>query len=377
MTGTVSFDGAAPEGTINLGIGQPSADLLPIELIRTASEAFFKDAHPNDVNYGDTQGDPRFLESLATFLSAAYAAKTDADELFVTGGNSQALDLISTVFAQPGDTVFVEEPSYFLAFQIFRDHKLKIVSIPVDQDGLDLDYLQRELKQHKPAFLYTIPTYHNPGGQSLSAERRNKLLELSQQHGFLIVADEVYQLLSYVDQPPPALGTMIESNTVISLGSFSKILAPGLRLGWIQTAGTLMQRLLEHGFISSGGSINHFTSHIVRSAMDLGLLASNLEHLRPVYGSRVKAMDDALNTHFSGVAQWTRPSGGYFFWLKFSPNVDTGPMKALAAERKAGLQPGAVFSNKGELGNFMRLSFAHYNEEQILEGVARLRPLFD
>ena len=228
VTEAVSFDGAAPEGTINLGLGQPSADLLPVELLHVATEAWFKNAQPNELNYGDRQGDPRFLESLATYLSAGYGARANADNLFITGGNSQALDLVSSVFAKPGDTVFVEEPSYFLAFQIFRDHQLNIVGIPVDEDGLDLEYLQRELKNHKPAFIYTIPTYHNPGGQSLSAERRKALVKLSQQHEFLIVADEVYQLLSYFDDPPPALGTMIESDTILSLGSFSKI------LGWLK-----------------------------------------------------------------------------------------------------------------------------------------------
>ena len=377
MIGAVSFDGAAPEGTINLGLGQPSADLLPVELLHEATEAWFKGAQPNELNYGDRQGDPRFLESLATYLSAGYAAKTNANDLFITGGNSQALDLVSAVFAKPGDTVFVEEPSYFLAFQIFRDHQLNIVGIPVDEDGLDLEYLQRELENHKPAFVYTIPTYHNPVGQSLSAERRKALVELSQQHGFLIVADEVYQLLSYFDDPPPALGTMIESDTILSLGSFSKILAPGMRIGWIQTSDPLMQQLRAFGFISSGGSINHFASHIVRSAMDLGLLSTHVEYLRQAYGARVNAMDAALNEHFSDIAQWHRPNGGYFFWLKFSADTNTAPLKASAATLETGFQPGSVFSSVGELQNFMRLSFAHYDEDQIVEGVARLRPLFD
>ena len=377
MTGTVSFDGAAPAGTINLGIGQPSADLLPIDLISAASDAYFQGAHPNDINYGDMQGDPRFLDSLAGYLSNGYGATTNADELFVTGGNSQALDLVSTVFAKPGDTVFVEEPSYFLAFNIFRDHGLNIVGIPVDDDGIDLEQLQRALEKHSPAFVYTIPTYHNPGGQSLSARRRKKLVELSQQYGFLIVADEVYQLLSYFDDPPPALGTMIESGTVISLGSFSKILAPGLRLGWIQTSAALRQRLMANGFINSGGSINHYTSHIVRSAIDLGLLEKHVIRLRQAYGSRVTAMDDALQKHFGDIAQWSRPDGGYFFWLQFSAEVDTSPLKAKAASLETGFQPGAVFSSVDHLHNHIRLSFAHYNEEDILNGVTRLRSLFD
>jgi DNA-binding transcriptional MocR family regulator len=200
---------------------------------------------------------------------------------------------------------------------------------------------------------------------------------LSQQHNFLIVADEVYQLLSYSGEPLPALGTMIESDTVISLGSFSKILAPGLRLGWIQTSDRLRQRLLAGGFVNSGGSINHYTSHIVRLAIDLGLLAEHLIRLRRSYSSRVDAMDAALREHFLGIAQWSRPDGGYFFWLKFSDDVDTTPLKKEAASRESGFQPGALFSSTGKLRNCLRLSFAHYDEKDILEGIARLRPLFD
>jgi 2-aminoadipate transaminase len=377
VAGTVSFDGAAPAGTINLGIGQPSADLLPVELLRAASDAYFREAQPNDLNYGDMQGDPRFLDSLARYLSAGYGVTTSAEKLFVTGGNSQALDLVSAVYANPGDTVFVEEPSYFLAFQIFRDHGLKIVGIPVDDDGLDVERLQLELVRHKPAFVYTIPTYHNPGGQSLSTERRKKLINLSREHDFLIVADEVYQLLSYFDDPPPALGTMIESDTVISLGSFSKLLAPGLRLGWIQTSPLQRQRLLANGFINSGGSINHYASHIVRFAIDLGLLDKHVGRLRTAYGARAEAMDAALQEHFSDVAQWSRPDGGYFFWLTFSTEIDTTPMKNLATSLETGFQPGAIFSAMGNLRNHLRLSFAHYGEQDIVEGVARLRPLFD
>ncbi len=235
MTGTVTFDGAPPPGTINLGIGQPSADLLPVDLLRTASAAFFDNAQAIELNYGVSQGDERFLNSLAGFLSEGYGDTANPDNLFVTGGNSQAIDLVSTVFAKPGDTVFVEEPSYFLAFQIFRDHGLNIVGIPIDEDGLCVDELERQLDSVKPAFVYTIPSYHNPGGQCTTAARRRQLIELAITHDFKIVADEVYQLLHYFEPPPPAYGTMIASDRVLSLGSFSKILAPATRLGWIQT----------------------------------------------------------------------------------------------------------------------------------------------
>lgn len=157
MSGKVTFDEAPPPGTINFGIGQPSADLLPVELLQQASDAFLSDAQPLELNYGVIQGDERFRHSLAQFLSHGYASKATAESLFVSGGNSQALDYVSSVFAKAGDTVFVEEPSYFLAFQIFRDHGLNIVGIPVSDDGLDMDYLRHALTKHKPAFFTPSP----------------------------------------------------------------------------------------------------------------------------------------------------------------------------------------------------------------------------
>lgn len=376
MTSTVTFDGAAPPGTINFGIGQPSADLLPVALVREASRAFFDEAQPFELNYGAPEGDQRFLGSLATFLSNGYGADITAEQLFVTGGNSQAIDLVSLVFAKPGDTVFVEEPSYFLAFQIFRDHGLNIVGIPIDDDGLCVDSLERELQSHEPAFLYTIPSYHNPGGQSTSDVRRRRVLELARQHDFLIVADEVYQLLNYFDEPPPAYGTMTDSERVVSLGSFSKILAPGMRLGWIQTSPQLRSQLTANGFINSGGSINHISSLIARKAIDNGSLTEHIASLKLAYRSRAQAMDDALRKHFDDIAEWHRPNGGYFFWLKFDESVNTTALRTQAREAKTGFQGGAAFSSSGQLENFLRLSFAHYSEDEIRDGVARLRPLF-
>ena len=376
MNSTVTFDGAATPGTINLGIGQPSADLLPVELVRRASDAFFASAEPFDFNYGVPQGDARFRESLAAYLTREYDSPTSPESLIVSGGNSQALDLVSGVFAKPGDTVFVEEPSYFLAFQVFRDHGLNIVGIPLDAEGISIPHLEQALQEHAPAFLYTIPSYQNPGGQCLPQERRNKLVELAMEHDFLIVADEVYQLLYYRNTPPPALGTMLDSDAVISLGSFSKILAPAMRLGWIQTSPKLCRRILANGYINSGGSINHISSHVARHAIELGLLDDHVQDLRRAYRSRVEAMDDTLHSEFSSLAEWRKPMGGYFFWLEFAAGTDISRLRDEARACEAGFQPGAVFSSRGGLANCMRLSFAHYAEDDIAEGVRRIRSLF-
>ena len=377
MSGTVTFDGASPAGTINLGVGQPSADLLPVDLLRQASEAFFEEAQPFELNYGVLPGDERFLESLAVYLSESYGTSVSPESLFVTAGNSQALDFVSTIFSKAGDTVFVEEPSYYLAFQIFRDHGLHVVGVPIDDDGINIDAFEELLGKHSPAFVYTIPSYHNPGGQCLSSERRLRLIELSQQHDFLIVADEVYQLLHYYDRPPPAFGTMIQADTVLSLGTFSKILAPAMRLGWIQAGPGLRKRILENGYVNSGGSINHYSSHIVRHAIDLGLQRAFVGELRRAYRNRVEVMQESLKSLFGVLATWRRPDGGYFFWLRFDEDVDTTILRERARELHTGFQPGSVFSNDGRLGNFLRLSFAHYGEDDIREGIARLRRVFD
>jgi DNA-binding transcriptional MocR family regulator len=209
-TNTVTFDEAPPSGHINFAVGQPSADLLPVELIRTAAEGFLRHAHPLNMNYGVKQGDAAFRQSLADFLTRHYGVATQPESLFVTAGSSHALDLVCTVFTQAGDTVFVEEPSYHLAFQIFRDHGLNIVGIPVDEHGMGIEKLQVQLALVKPALVYTIPSFSNPTGQSLSDARRKRLMDLSVQHDFVIAADEVYQLLWYHHAPPTAFGSLAD-----------------------------------------------------------------------------------------------------------------------------------------------------------------------
>ena len=376
MSRKVTFDTAGDPDTINFGIGQPSEDLLPVALLRAAAEGFLSGASPQELNYGERQGDAAFREALAALLAAEYAAETRADSLFVTAGNSQALEFVCSMFTRPGDTVIVEEPSYFLAFRIFEDHGLDIVPVPLDHDGMDIDALETVLSRTKPALLYTIPSFQNPGGQSMSAERRQRLAELSRQHDFIVAADEVYQMLWYAEPPPPALGTLVGQGNILSLGSFSKILAPGLRLGWIQTSPSLMDRLLDSGVVNSGGSFNHFTSLVVREAIDRGIQKAFVGQLRAAYSRRVDVMHASLQEHFSGMARWRKPGGGYFFWLEFAEGIDTTALRAAADRFQTGFQPGRNSSSRGALNNCLRLSFAHYGEDEIRTGVARLARLF-
>jgi len=375
-SGIVTFDSVPNGDVINFGIGQPSPDLLPVKLIQEAAADFLEKAHPLELNYGERQGDSRFRESLADFLSRHYEAPVTAESLIVSGGNSQALDFVCSQFSRPGDTIFIEEPSYFLAHRIFADHGLNVVGIPMDRDGMRMDVLEEQLERHRPALLYTIPSYHNPCGVTLNAERRRRLARLSREHDFVVVADEVYQLLHYYDTPPPlAMGTLLDEGKVLSLGSFSKIMAPGLRLGWIQGSKSLMERILACGVVNSGGSFNHFTSQVMRHALDLGLQQAMVDHLRAAYRRRVDAMDDALRAEIGEAARWDKPLGGYFFWLELRESANTMQLKEQATKHGTGLQPGPIFSHEDGFPNFIRLSFAHYRRDQIRDGVKRLGAL--
>ncbi len=373
MSVAATFDGAPEQGTINFSVGQPSADLLPLDLLSGACQRFFASGQPLELNYGERQGDVRFRAALAAFLGDSGGSEADPQSLTLTGGISQALDFACSRLTQPGDTVFVEEPTYPYSFQIFRDHGLKIVGIPLDGQGMDLEQCERLLTEHRPKLLYTIPAYNNPTGQTLARERRERLVALSRQHGFILAADEVYQLLHHGAAPPPSFGTLIERGNVLSFGSFSKILAPGLRLGWIQTNPDLMRILMASGALVSGGNFNHFASHVVRQLMENGQLASHVAQLRSSYAARAEAMDTALHTHLDGIATWQKPRGGYFFWLELPSHIDVGRLQAAAREAGTGFLSGTACSAAGGLENCLRLSFAHYTVPDIHEGIARLQ----
>ena len=361
-----------PDGLINFGVGHPGGSVLPLEMMRQAAEHRLTQGDSLLLNYGPEQGDGPFLETLATFLTQGYGFPVDPLSLMVTGGASQALNMLCTFFTQPGDTIFIEEPTYFVAPRIFSDHQLNIVPLPTDEDGLVIAALEEMLTTHRPRFIYTIPVYQNPTGITLSPARRQRLVELSLEHDFLIVADEVYQLLSYNDVPPRPLAVMIESNTILSVCSFSKILAPGLRLGWIQAGPKLLDRLVELNFIYSGGAINQFTAHLVRSALELGLQQTYLAELRATYQERSRVLCQALRQQLGGLVKFRDPAGGFFVWIELPPDSDTKTLMPAAISNNVSFQPGINFSSQQGLHNFIRLCFTRYESADLIEGVRRL-----
>lgn len=359
-----------PEGMIDLGVGNPDFKLLPLDMLHRATESCFAKVDRSILQYGAEQGDGYFRIALAEFLSQGYGFPVRFEDLFVTNGISNALDLICTFFTHPGDAIFVEEPSYFLALRIFEDHDLRIVPIQTDGDGLVIEDLEEKLSNSQPKFLYLVPTFQNPGGNTLIQPRRERLVGLSQENDFIIVADEVYHFLNYTGQQIKPFAAYADLETVISLGSFSKILAPGLRLGWLQAHPARIKRLVTSGLLDSGGGLNPFTSAIVRELIMAGDLEKNIGELIATYRSRQAAMAAALRRYLPQ-ATFKTPQGGFFFWVCL-PGVDSGQLRDAARIHNVDFRQGILFSSQGGMRDCIRLCYAFYDEVKIEEGVRRL-----
>ena len=361
-----------PEDYIDLGLGDPQFSLLPVGLLREAARERLAQNDPEFLQYGARQGDGYFRNSLAGFLARGYGAPVDPDGLFITNGVSMGLHLICTLFTHPGDIIFVEEPTYFYALRIFADHALRVIPIQTDADGLMIDSLVEALAHAMPKFLYLIPTFQNPTGRTMPAERRRQLVELSRSHGLLVVADEVYHLLSYDGMLPLPFAAEVASANIISLGSFSKILAPGLRLGWLQSSPQTALRFADCGLLNSGGGMNPFTSAIVRTVVESGGLDANIASLKDIYQARLHGMDAALRSELPAL-EYNLPSGGYFIWARLPDGRLAQDLQPKAEALRVGFRAGNLFSSQAGMQDYIRLCFVFYETSQLEEGIHRLK----
>lgn len=375
-----SFQDRTPE-RIDLALGHPGLDLLPLELLRDSAQHGLDHASPGLLQYGPEGGSRAFRGVLSGFLQRAGGAPAAPEELLVSGGISQALDLFCTVFTVPGDLVFVEEPTYFLALRIFADHGLRVRGIPLAQSGLNVRALSDALAEETPVFFYTVPSYQNPRGTSLSEEERDALVALAREHGFTILADEAYHMLRYEGAEPAPFGEYVDSGRVCALGSFSKILAPGLRLGWIHSSASIRQRLLQSGLLTSGGGVAPLTSALLHRLIAEGSLESHIAWLREAYRRRRDALVEGLDEiarrqEVAGrkAIRYDAPAGGYFVWVEL-PSGSATSLATAAADYGLSFLPGPHFSPSGGQDRFLRLSFSYHRPETIGEGVRRLGEL--
>jgi 2-aminoadipate transaminase len=364
-------------GIIDLGWGHPDPELLPVHGLKAAATRVFDRYGVDTLNYGYPAGPGPLIAWLSGHIQTIDGRRANPDEISITAGTSQAIDQVTGLFTRPGDVVLIDAPTYYLAIKIFREHPVELVRVASDEAGISVEDLRERVRSLRAAgrnigLLYTVPTFNNPTGVSISIERRSQLVEAASDEGFVILEDDAYRELSYDAAPPPSLWSMAPPGTVIRLGSFAKSLAPGLRCGFITADPRTIARIRDSGVLDSGGAISHFAALVVAEFASDGEYARHVENLRSSYRKRRDALLESLAEHLTGKASWTRPAGGYFAWLKLVHGTTTVLLEPAEANGMSFL-PGGVFDLTPSVAHgYLRLSFSRYSPEELREAVRRL-----
>lgn len=364
-------------GIIELGWGHPPLDLLPVTAVQRAGNAALARYGAEALTYGYMRGPGSLLAWLQNYIGQQEGRTPAMDELLITSGNSHALDQILTLCTQPGDTVLVEAPTYHLAVRILREHPLNLVAVALDAEGLSIDHLAQTLHMlHsqgvRPRLLYTIPTFHNPTGRSLALPRRHALVELAAAADLLIVEDDVYRELAYDEAAPPSLWSLAKNGGVLRLGSFSKSLAPGLRLGWLTGDRRLVTRIAQGGLLDSGGGVNHYVALLVAELCASGAFEQQAAALRSAYRIRRDALLQGLAEHMPPGCAWEHTGGGFFTWVTLPAAMDSAKLLSHAEAAGVAFLPGSTFFLDRRTSNSLRLAFSLYPAQQLRQGAERL-----
>ncbi|MFF2552458.1 PLP-dependent aminotransferase family protein [Nocardia sp. NPDC058058] len=354
---------------ISLAGGLPDAQLMPRDRIAVAADAALSDR--SVLQYTESPGWGPLRKVLAARESTRMGRAIPVDEVFVTHGSQQALSLLAEVLLDPGALVVVEDPAYVGALQVFRAAGARIVAVPLDADGMRVDVLRELLAQgERPAFVHTVSNFHNPGGVTMSPQRRLELAELATAHGFWVIEDDPYGEL-WFDRPSPAPVATYSPN-VIRLSSASKILAPALRVGWM-VAPTQVCRaveLLKQGADLCGSALTQQIATTLLS--DTDWLAAHVDSVRQVYGERARALVNAVRSAFGDRIVTTDAAGGMFVWADFRDGTDTGALLPRALDAGVAYVPGAAFAVSTDYTHSMRLCFTTSDTAVLEDAVARL-----
>ena len=359
---------------VSLAGGMPNLSALPMEMMAEVIKELILTNGSEALQYGSGQGHPKLREQICDVM-ALEGIRANPDDVVITTGSQQALDLISRIFIDPGDVVLVEAPSYVGALGTFRQYQASVVHVEMDNDGLVPNSLRAAIKSLRAAgrkikFLYLIPNYQNPTGVCLPADRRTEILSICREEEIFVVEDNPYGLLGF-DKPSPNAMRAEDSENVIYLGSFSKTIAPGLRVGWALVPQSLKDKLV----ISSESSIlcpSNFTQLTISSYLADQPWRDQIASFCDLYKARRDAMLESLEQHFPAEATWTKPGGGFYVWVNLPAEIDTKALMPKAIVAKVAYVPGSAFYADG-LGSWsMRLSYCHPTPERIREGVKAL-----
>jgi DNA-binding transcriptional MocR family regulator len=366
-------------GIISFAGGFPDPAMFDVQGIQEASARALSEEPGAALQYGATEGYQPLREQLSAFM-ATKGATVAAHELIVTTGSQQALDLLGKTMISPGDKVIVEGPTFLATIQCFRLYGAEVISAPIDADGVQTDALEKLIAEHKPKFVYLIPTFGNPSGAMLSLERRKQVLEMAVRHNTLIVEDDPYGDLYFGEAPPPSLLALSDSvpgsrDLLAHCGSLSKVLSPGLRIGWLIAQPALLANAVMCKQFSDAHT-STFAQATAAQYLKGGRMPATLVHVRQVYAERAAAMGQALKRELGDAIEFTQPQGGLFFWARLTgangKTQDAGEFAKKAIEQLVAFVPGAPFYAANPDHATLRLSFATADVARIEEGMARL-----
>ena len=373
------FAVASRPEVVSLAGGMPNLTALPIdEISKVFADVILHDGQVA-LQYGSGQGHPILREQI-TEIMALEGISAHPDDVIVTTGSQQALDLISRIFIDPGDVVLVEAPSYVGAIGTFRQYQAKIVHVAMDDDGLIPESVRQAITSVRASgrtikFLYTIPNFHNPAGVTLSLARRREIIEIARENNIFIVEDNPYGLLGFNEDPYRAMRADDQEN-VIYLGSFSKTFAPGLRVGWAVAPHAVREKMV----MASESTIlcpSNFAQMAISRYFATQPWLDQIKNFRELYRERRDAMLEALGQHFPASATWTKPRGGFYVWVTLPDGIDTRAMLPRAITARVAYVPGTAFYADGFGTWSMRLSYCYPTPERIQEGVRRLATVID
>jgi 2-aminoadipate transaminase len=364
---------------ISFGGGMPAPDVFPADEMREACDRVLREFGSLALQYGSTEGF-RPLREMIVRHTARYGIQVTPENVLITSGSQQALDLLGKILINPGDRILVESPTYLGALQAWSAYGAEYVTVPMDENGMVTDALEEALRSG-PKFIYVLPNFQNPTGFTLSLERRHKLLELADRYGVPIVEDDPYGQLRYEGENLPSVvdldsqfrhsGEACYSGNVIYLSTFSKILAPGLRLAWVIAPPQVIRKLTQakQGADLHTATFNQYVAYEVARG---GFLDRHILTIREVYGHRRNVMLGAMDAYFPPGVEWTHPQGGLFLWGILPETINAADVLKVAIEQRVAFVPGAPFYATDPRHNTMRLNFSHAVPEKIQEGISRM-----
>jgi 2-aminoadipate transaminase len=361
---------------ISFAGGLPNPEAFPVEGLKSVVAHVMAEHAREALQYGVTEGHNKLRAAIAQGMGDVYGAPQEPQNIVVTTGSQQALNLLAHVLLDPGDVVLVENPSYLGALQSFQACQARVESVPTDPDGLRPEALEQKLRdlRHRgehPKFLYLIPTFQNPTGATLTRERRAKLYALAGEYDLLLVEDDPYGLLRFEGEAVPLLKSMDQEDRVIYLGSFSKILAPGFRTGWLAGPEEITNRVVIAKQAQDLCS-NTFAQYCIFEAISHNQLFPHVEKIVSLYRSKRNRMLAALEKHFPSSVTWTRPQGGMFIWVTLPPGLNALDLLGRAIENNVAYVTGEPFFANGGGQSHFRLNYSYAGDAEIDEGIARL-----